>query len=134
LFKKSILNIKHKRCLMNKIYLASCSLLISLTAGGAHAETIPSDAAGKRRACATLGLAFRDSVVITEDIIHSLSAGGGAPFPSMLASVKKTSDMANTLEQRYGKTAGPEKIADAKAMSEKPLKPMWDMSEQCLQP
>lgn len=119
-----------------KVYYAACSLLISLAATAAYAQTVPDDAVGKRLTCSTLGLAFHYSAAITDESIKTLRARpiplGEDFFGRMKAQSQKKTDMGNQLERRYGKAITDAQVADAKALSQKPLKPMWDMSEKCL--
>lgn len=119
-----------------KVQSAACAILISLAATTAFAQIVPDDAAGKRLACSTLGLAFHYSAAITDQSIKTLRASNGSFdedfFGHMQAQSQKKTDMGNQLERRYGKASTDAQVADAKALSQKPLKPMWDMSEKCL--
>lgn len=119
-----------------KFHAAACAILISLAAMVAHAQIVPEDATAKRAACATLGLAFHYSAAITDDSIKSLGASNGSLgedfFSRMKAQSQKKTDMGNQLERRYGKANIDAQTAEAKSLSQKPLKPMWDMSEKCL--
>jgi hypothetical protein len=118
---------------MMKLCSAACAALIALGAAVAPAQAATDDAAAKAHSCATLALAFHKSAAITDKTIALLSQGNPAMAnPSMVANSKKRTDMANTLERRYGKADTDAQVAEAEAMSQKPLKPMLDASEECL--
>ena len=120
-----------------KVRTAACALVISLVATVAHSQIVPGDPDGKRMMCSTLGLAFHYSAAITDESIKTLRSGSHGSFDEdffnhMKAQSQKKTDMGNTLEHRYGKASTTTQMTEAKALSQKPLKPMWDMSEKCL--
>ena len=50
----------------------------------------------------------------------------------MEAQSQKLTDTANALERRYGKATTASQVAQAEALSQKPLKPMKDLAANCL--
>ena len=117
---------------MMRIGAAACAAFIGLGAVVAHAHAATDDAA-KRQSCATLALAFHKSAAITDKSVAMMSQNNPAmDTAGMKANSKKKTDMANNLERRFGKADTDAQAAEAEAMSQKPLKPMWDASEQCL--
>ena len=118
---------------MMRIGAAACAVFIGLGALVAPAHAATDDAEAKRHSCATLALAFHKSAAISDKSVAMLSQSHPDMDTSgMVANSKKKTDMANTLEQRFGKADTDAQAAEAEAMSQKPLKPMWDASEQCL--
>ncbi len=116
---------------MMRMGAAACAAFMGLSAVGAHAAT--DDANAKRHSCATLALAFHKSAAITDSsVAKMLQLNPAMDTAGMVANSKKKTDMANTLERRFGKADTDAQLAEAEAMSQKALKPMWDASEQCL--
>jgi hypothetical protein len=118
---------------MLRFGLTACTLLVGLGAVVAHAHAATDDTDAKRQSCATLALAFHKSADITDKSAATMSQRfPGMDTTGMVASSKKKTDMANNLERRFGKAQTDAQVTEAEAMSQKPLKPMWDASEQCL--
>ena len=117
---------------MMRLGTAACAAFIGLGAFSAHAATDDSTDA-KRHSCATLALAFHKSAAITDKSIAMMAQRNPEmDTAGMVANSKKKTDMANDLERRFGKADTDAQIAEAEAMSQKKLKPMWDAAEECL--
>lgn len=123
---------------MIKIYAAVLGIVFSLVAASVHAQSAPDDPIAKRQMCSTLGLAFHNSAAISNENIETMRTrgGGGASADAflapMIAGAQRLSDTADALEHRYGKANTPAQVAEAAALSQKPLKPMRDMAALCL--
>jgi hypothetical protein len=118
---------------MMRICAAACAVYFGLGAVGAPVHAATDDAAAKRSSCATLALAFHKSAAISDKSI-AMMAQRDPPMDTtgMVANSKKKTDMANELERRFGKADTASQLAEAEAMSQQKLKPMWDAAEICL--
>lgn len=122
---------------MIKIYSGVSGALMAIAATVAPAQSLQVDPA-RQRMCSTLGLAFQNSAAISDEDVETLHSRGtsgealDAFLAPMKAGAKRLRDTGNALEQRYGKVDTPEQIAEAKALSQKPLKPMRELSVECL--
>lgn len=118
---------------MIKLHLALCSLLIGLAATAAHSEVVPGNLEATPGNCAMLGHAFHNSAAITLENVKTMRTRGLDAFLApMEAQSQKLTDTANALERRYGKATTPSQVAEANALSQKPLKPMKDLAAKCL--
>ncbi len=127
---------------MIKLHLALCSLLIGSAATAAYSEVVPGVLAATPGNCAMLGLAFHNSAAITLENVKTMRTRGQSASTSpesldaflapMEAQSQKLTDTANALEHRYGKATAASQVAEASALSQKPLKPMKDLAAKCL--
>lgn len=127
---------------MIKVHLPFCGLLIGLVATAAYSDVVPSALEVTPSNCATLGLAFHNSAAITLENVKTMRTRGQSASTSpasldaflapMEAQSQKLTDTANALERRYGKATTPFQVAEANALSQKPLKPMKDLAAKCL--
>ena len=127
---------------MIKLHLALCSLLIGSAATAAYSEVVPGVLEATPGNCAMLGLAFHNSAAITLENVKTMRTRGqnAATSPASLdaflapmeAQSQKLTDTANALEHRYGKATAASQVAEASALSQKPLKPMKDLAAKCL--
>ena len=127
---------------MIKVHLPLCGLLIGLVATAAYSEVVPGVLEATPSNCAMLGLAFHNSAAITLENVKTMRTRGQSASTSpasldaflapMEAQSQKLTDTANALERRYGKAKAASQVAQAEALSQKPLKPMKDLAANCL--
>ena len=127
---------------MIKLHLALCGLLIGLAATAAYSQVVPGVLEASPGNCAMLGLAFHNSAAITLENVKTMRTRGQSGSASaasldaflapMEAQSQKLTDTANALERRYGKATTASQVAEANALSQKPLKPMKDLAAKCL--
>ena len=123
---------------MIKSYAVVLGIVFSLVAASVHAQSALDDPIAKRQMCSTLGLAFHNSAAISNENIENMRtrAGGGASTDAflvpMIAGAQRLSATSDALERRYSKANTPAEVAEAAALSQKPLKPMRDMAALCM--
>ena len=106
----------------------------------AQSQTLPTDAAGKKAKCATIGLLYHtlgngDSSIAARQFAkrNGYSTTQTADFIApTLALDKKWTTAGDVLEKRYGKATTAKQIAEATALAQGPTRVWLPLAEECL--